>query len=69
VTPPQIIDGLYSLRDETFGGLLPPTTFKRGVPQIETNLCALPIRVGKGKFEFPKGQEFVCAPGWKPAES
>lgn len=68
VTPAQIIEGLYSLRGETFGGLLPPITFKRGVPQTEMNLCALPMRVGKGKFEFPKGDQFVCAPGWKPVE-
>lgn len=68
VTPDDIMEGLYSLRDETLGGLIPPTTYKRGVPHKDANLCAIPIVIGDGKFDFPKGPEFRCAPGWKPAQ-
>jgi branched-chain amino acid transport system substrate-binding protein len=68
VTPGDIMEGLYGLRDETLGGLIPPTTYKRGVAHKEANLCAIPIVIGDGRFDFPKGPEFRCAPGWKPAQ-
>jgi branched-chain amino acid transport system substrate-binding protein len=68
VTPADIMEGLYGLRDETLGGLIPPTTYKRGVAHKDANLCAIPIVIGDGRFDFPKGPEFKCAPGWKPAQ-
>jgi branched-chain amino acid transport system substrate-binding protein len=68
VTSVEIIEGMYSLRNETLGGLVPPTTYKRGVPPKYTNLCAIPVVIGDGRFDFPTGSSFRCAPGWQPVQ-
>jgi branched-chain amino acid transport system substrate-binding protein len=67
-TKDDFLAGLYALRGETLGGLLPPLTFVEGKGSALTNLCTVPILVDKGKFVTPKGDSFVCAPGWKPQE-
>ena len=67
-TKDDFLAGLYALRGETLGGLLPPLTFIEGKGSALTNLCTVPVLVDKGKFVTPKGDSFVCAPGWKPQE-
>jgi branched-chain amino acid transport system substrate-binding protein len=67
-TKDDFLAGLYALKGETLGGLLPPLTFIEGKGSALTNLCTVPLLVDKGKFVAPKGDEFVCAPGWKPQE-
>jgi branched-chain amino acid transport system substrate-binding protein len=66
VTSQQILDGLHSLDRETLGGIIPPTTWRPGVGHADTNQCTIPIRVEKGRFLTPFGEEFRCAPGWQP---
>ena len=67
-TKDDFLAGLYGLRGETLGGLLPPLTYIEGKGSALTNLCTVPILVDKNKFVTPKGDSFVCAPGWKPQE-
>jgi branched-chain amino acid transport system substrate-binding protein len=67
-TKDDFLAGLYALRGETLGGLLPPLTFIEGKGSALTNLCTVPLLVDNGKFVAPGGDSFVCAPGWKPQE-
>jgi branched-chain amino acid transport system substrate-binding protein len=66
VTNVDILEGLYSLRQETLGGVIAPTTWVRG-PHADTNLCVVPMKIQGGKFVAPNGDTFACQPGWKPA--
>ncbi len=66
-TTDQILEGLYSLKNETLGGLLPGVGFKRDAEHVDTNQCIIPVKFTGGKFvAHPK---FVCAPNWKPVGS
>jgi branched-chain amino acid transport system substrate-binding protein len=62
----SFIDGLYALRGETLGGLLPPITFARDAGHVATNQCVIPVRVQDGGFVAASDDRFVCAPGWNP---
>lgn len=66
-TRQQVLEGLYSLRNETLGGLVPPLTFNRG-PHANVNLCVVPIKFSGATFVPLNGNSegFVCPPGWKP---
>lgn len=62
VTRENLVEGLYSLKDETFGGRTPPITFPRGQDDRSTlNLCSVPLQVKDGKFVAPLGLTFRCA--------
>lgn len=65
-TPADFLAALHALKGETLGGLLPPTTYEAGQGHARTNLCIIPVTVRHGKFVADKGDEFICAPGWKP---
>ncbi len=68
-TSADIVNGFYSLKGETLGGLFPPVTFLPGQPQDGVNLCVFPLKVEKRKFIFPKGDSYyICAPGWAPRQ-
>jgi branched-chain amino acid transport system substrate-binding protein len=67
-TTAQILEGLYSLKGETLGGLLPGISFARDSEHVATNQCIIPVRFTKGKFQAHDAEgSFVCAPGWKPS--
>jgi branched-chain amino acid transport system substrate-binding protein len=63
----QILEGLYSLKNEKLDGLLPGIGFEKGAEHVKTNQCVVPVLFTGGKFvpHDPAGS-FVCAPGWKP---
>ncbi|MGH9036900.1 MAG: ABC transporter substrate-binding protein, partial [Acidimicrobiia bacterium] len=65
-TPAGFLDALHALKGETLGGLMPPTTYEAGQGHARTNLCIIPVTVRDGKFVAQHGDEFTCAPGWKP---
>ena len=66
-TTAQILQGLYSLHNETLGGLLPGVGFIHG-EHFTTNQCVVPVKLTGGKFvAHDSAESFVCAPGWKPA--
>jgi branched-chain amino acid transport system substrate-binding protein len=62
----DFLTALHGLRGETLGGLQPPLTYEAGKGHAQTNLCVIPVVVRSGKFVAPGGDEFSCAPGWKP---
>src|SRR5438067_1888833 len=66
-SPAEITEAMYSLRNETLGGLLPPVTFPRRKDRSEVNLCVIPVTFKDKKFLTPASESFVCAPNWKPA--
>lgn len=62
VTRESLVEGLYALKDETFGGRTPPLTFPRGQKdRSRLNLCSVPLQVKDGKFVAPLGLTFRCA--------
>lgn len=69
VSAKDILTGLYSLHGESLGGLLPPITYRQGKGHADTNQCAVPMTIKGGKFVPLNGDNFVCAPGWKPVAS
>jgi len=64
----RAVDGVSFdvLRGETLGGLQPPLTYEAGKGHALTNLCIIPVIVRSGRFVAPGGEQFSCAPGWKP---
>lgn len=68
ITSNDVLEGLYSLKGETAGGILPPMAFKRDQGHGDTNRCVFLVRIEKGTFTTPKGDQYVCDPDWKPVE-
>lgn len=61
-TSQEILDGLWSMKDESLGGLLAgglARTFTRGQPTPET-FCAYYVRITGGKWTAPQGITPVC---------
>jgi branched-chain amino acid transport system substrate-binding protein len=68
VTSQDFVRGLYALQGETLGGIIPPLTYIPGKGSEENSLCVVPTRLEKGKFVTKNGDEYLCVPGWKPAQ-
>ena len=66
-SPAEMTEAMYTLRNETLGGLLPGITFPRQKDRSEVNLCVIPVTFKDKKFLTPASEAFVCAPNWKPA--
>ncbi|WP_084671131.1 ABC transporter substrate-binding protein [Sporichthya polymorpha] len=64
VTSQDLLDLLYSLKNEKLGGLLPGITFAPSDDRTQTNRCIAPVRLDNGAFVQRGG--FVCAPDWRP---
>ena len=65
-TAKDFIEGLYSLRGDTFGGLVPPISYARNQGHGGTHQCSIPVKIDKGQF-VPLGDEaWKCPPGYKP---
>jgi branched-chain amino acid transport system substrate-binding protein len=62
----DVLRGLYALRGETVGGLIPPLSYPEDRGTDEESVCIVPVRVEKAKFVPWKGDEYLCAPGWQP---
>jgi branched-chain amino acid transport system substrate-binding protein len=60
VTPATLLQALYTIKDETLGGTVPPITFRPG-PHGGVNLCTVPVKATGGKWTAPLGDKFVCA--------
>jgi branched-chain amino acid transport system substrate-binding protein len=59
ITTAQVYDGLYALKAETLGGLVPPLTYKKGQP-TPSNLCSYRIEFVNGRFVNPDGMKLFC---------
>jgi branched-chain amino acid transport system substrate-binding protein len=60
VTPTTVLDGLYSLKGDTLGGIAPPLTFTKG--SAATIPCFFIVGITNGKFVTPQGLKLSCAP-------
>jgi branched-chain amino acid transport system substrate-binding protein len=60
VTPESVINGLYSLHQETLGGLAPPLTYTKGQPA--SIKCFFLVGVQDGKYTAPLGLRPACQP-------
>lgn len=58
-TSADILNGLWSLKDETFDGLTVPVTFGQGRPSPDPN-CMFLLKAQGGKFVAPMGSKPVC---------
>ena len=67
-TPADVLAGLWSLNNETLGGLLPGLTYHKGEKHKMSNMCMIPVRILDSKFVPGNGDpdKFICAPGWQP---
>jgi branched-chain amino acid transport system substrate-binding protein len=64
-TTADVLKGLWTLKGETLGGLIGPTTFVEGAPSNDlANVCNLPLMVQNGKPVPTNGgpEKFACAP-------
>ena len=66
VTTKDILEALYALKGETLDGRIAPATYPLGKPHNMVNQCIVPMVIQGGKFIAPKGEGFICAPGWQP---
>ena len=60
VTSQDILEGLWTFRDETLGGLTHPLTFTKG-QNVPRRTCWWPLVVGAGAFTAPHGVKVQCA--------
>ncbi|WP_040690264.1 ABC transporter substrate-binding protein [Nocardia vinacea] len=60
ITPESLQNALYSVKDETLGGLVPPVTFTKG--QTSTVNCYFVWKVSGGNYTAPNGTSSTCAP-------
>jgi branched-chain amino acid transport system substrate-binding protein len=58
VTSAELIKGLYKIKNDTLGGLTPPLTFHKGVPNPVD--CWFYQGTKDGKFTTPFGLKPVC---------
>jgi branched-chain amino acid transport system substrate-binding protein len=58
-TSAQILNGLWSMDNETFGGLTPPLTFVRDKAAPDAK-CSFAMQVRDGRIEAPFGLKTVC---------
>jgi hypothetical protein len=66
----DVLAGLWSVKGETLGGLIAPTTYVKGAAGNDAaNECVVPLKIVNGKPTPTNGgpEAFSCAPGWKPA--
>ncbi len=60
ITSASVKQGLYTLKNETLGGLTPPLTFTEGKTALIN--CYFVIQVTGGKVTAPQGLKTTCAP-------
>ena len=58
-TAAQVLEGLWSFKNETIGGITPPLTFVRDQPAPLAN-CWFYVAVKDGKMTAPQGITPVC---------
>ncbi len=59
VSSADLLSGLYALKKETLGGLVPPLTFRKGEPAAPM-LCWYKIALNGGVFSTPSGLKYTC---------
>jgi branched-chain amino acid transport system substrate-binding protein len=60
LTRELIYKGLGLVKNETLGGLIPPTTYTFGQTHAPENFCYAPMAFDKRGFYAPRGTTFSC---------
>lgn len=61
-TTAELLEALYTVKDETLGGIVPKFSFTRSGTSPSTVPCIQPVRFLGGKWTVPKGDDyFICA--------
>ena len=58
-TPQDFLEGLWTMRNETLGGLIPPLTYVRNGPALPVQ-CFYVIELKGGRFSAPSGDAYSC---------
>jgi branched-chain amino acid transport system substrate-binding protein len=61
VTTADVLNGLWSLKDDTLGGLAPPLTFTQGKPAGNVT-CGFVVADKNGKWAETQGLKIICTP-------
>lgn len=59
LTSARVMDGVWSLKNETLGGLAPPLTYPKGKPTPAVN-CFYAFKMSGGAFSAPFGNKVQC---------
>jgi branched-chain amino acid transport system substrate-binding protein len=57
----ELLNGLYNIKNETFGGLVAPTTFVKGQAGVHSPPCYFVLSIQGGKFVAPNGSKQTCS--------
>jgi branched-chain amino acid transport system substrate-binding protein len=57
--PSDIFKGVWAIKNETLGGLVPPFSFTQGQPVAEQP-CFFVVQIQGGKFTAPNGSKLSC---------
>ena len=60
LTRELIIKGLGMVKNETLGGLIPPTSYKAGQQKATENMCFAAVAFDRRGFYAPRGSKFDC---------
>lgn len=58
--PQQVLEGLWTIRNDTFGGLTGPLTFVKG-KNPRPPVCMFIVRIVNGKYTSPDGPKPLCS--------
>jgi len=62
ITRQLVLEGLWKIKNETLGGLAPPSlNFNQGKP-VTSNRCYFAAQIKGGKWTAPYGNQTFCAP-------
>jgi hypothetical protein len=60
-TPADVLAGLYRIKNNSFGGLTQPLTFRKGQP-TKTSTCGFTITITNRQYVASKGLTPTCLP-------
>jgi branched-chain amino acid transport system substrate-binding protein len=59
-TTDAILDGLYRIKDNDFGGLTYPLTYRRDAP-VPQRTCGTTVVIRNGQYTMPFGADLTCS--------
>lgn len=59
-TSADLVNGLYTIKNETLGGLVAPLSFTPKLPRVGITSCYFPVAIQNGKFTAPEGARCIA---------
>jgi branched-chain amino acid transport system substrate-binding protein len=60
-SPQEMIAGLNTIKNDTFGGLTPPLTYANGA-NLQVPTCAYELKIVRGQYQLLNGGKPACLP-------